>query len=75
MPRFVVETSSDGDWVAGFKKHVENGGHGVLRVETQEMVDKVRVLSSGRILDVPIGSIAIAIGVEPTVWADGLGRV
>lgn len=64
----ITETRSD-DWVAVFKKHVENGGHGALRIETQEMVDKVRDLSMGRLENAPIDSIAVAYGVEPTVWA------
>ena len=66
----IIETRSDnGEWVADFKKHVEDGGHGALLIETQEMVDQVRVLSMGRLENAPIGSIAVAYGVEPTVWA------
>ena len=59
----ITETRSD-DWVGVFKKHVENGGLGALRIETQEMVDKVRDLSMGRLENAPIDSIAVAYGVE-----------
>ena len=59
----ITETRSD-DWVGVFKKHVENGGLGALRIETHEMVDKVRDLSMGRLENAPIDSIAVAYGVE-----------
>ena len=68
--RIVEDTiSEEGDWIARFKKHAENGGHAVLRIDMQEKEDGVRVLSCGMLGNVPMGSIVVAHGVEPTVWA------
>lgn len=63
----MILTESESVDLAVFKKHVESGGHCALRIHTQELADVVHVLSMG--MNVPIGSITVAYGVEPTVWA------
>lgn len=67
--RLVITETRSGEWMVDFKKHVEEGGYAVVRIENQEMVNDVCVLSMGIKMDVPIGSIVVAYSVEPTVWA------
>lgn len=61
--------TSDGDWVQDFKKHVEDGGHAVLLIATEEMKQQVCEMSSNQIREPPLGSIVVAYGLEPTTWA------
>ena len=70
-PRSITERSSDDDgWAEDFRQHVEeDGGLGAVQVTSQAMVEKVRILTMGRLSNVPIGKTAVAYGVEPTVWA------